>query len=97
MNNLTDSELLEIIHEHYYSIGATGSEAVSSLVNDIADKVWEETHGVPTSRMKQLVVEFTLSLIESESWNVMAGVSNKPFNRKAQVGRMTRIIRKVVR
>lgn len=92
MNNLTDSELLEVVDEHYYSIGVTGAEAVSGLVNDIAEGLWENLHGVPTARMKRVLIDFIALLMERNAWNVVAGVISDG-ERKKRVTRIGRLIK----
>ena len=75
LNNLTDQELLQLVDENYYSIGVTGAEALTALVNDTADGVWEKMHGVPAERMKRVIVLFIDLLTERNDWNAEAGVN----------------------
>ena len=72
-NNLTDAELLEIIDENYYGIGATGVDALENLLADIGEGVWER-HGVPVSRMNRITVMLVKSFNDRQVWNVVAGL-----------------------
>lgn len=93
-NNLTDTELLDLVDEHYYSIGATGAQALETLRSDIPD--WESKHGVPQARMEIILGWFENSLIERGVLDVVAGVvSGKPFTRKIYPSRTARIIRQI--
>lgn len=88
-NNLTDQELLSVIDENYYSIGATGAEAMANLLQDVSEGAWER-HGVPTERMKRIITMFTVSLSERSAWSVVAGTD---ADRKRRVSRLGRLIR----
>jgi hypothetical protein len=90
-NNLNDTELLDLVDEHYYSIGATGTQAMETLLADISEGVWER-HGVPEKRMHSIAVMFTKALNERNAWSVMAGVISDG-ERKKRVGRITRKIK----
>lgn len=97
-NNLTDQQLLDLVDEHYYSIGATGAQAVETLLSDIPD--WETKHGVPQARMTIILGQFENCLIERGVFNVVAGaVSGKPIRRKmpSRTARIARTFRKKVR
>jgi|LakMenEpi03Aug12_release.lakeMendotaPanAssembly.Ray.scaffolds.fasta_scaffold94094_8 hypothetical protein len=95
-NNLTDTQLLDLIDEHYYSIGATGAQALEALREDIP--AWETKHGVPQARMEIVLGWFENSLIERGLLDVVAGlIVGKPMTRKMKVGRFARMIRKVGR
>ena len=89
-NNLNDTELLDLVEEHYYSIGATGTQAMNTLLSDISEGVWER-HGVAEKRMHSIAVMFTKSLNERNAWEVMAGVISAEERKK----RVTRIARKI--
>jgi hypothetical protein len=88
-NNLTDQELLSVIDENYYSIGATGAEAMTTLLQDVSEGAWER-HGVPTERMKRIIMMFFALLTENNSWGVVAGID---ADRKRRVTRLGRLIR----
>lgn len=89
-NNLTDQELLDLVEEHYYSIGATGTQAMETLVNDISEGAWER-HGVPVERMKRVTVMLTKSFNERQVWGVMAGVISDGERKK----RASRLMQKI--
>lgn len=91
-NNFTDTELLELVEEHYYSIGATGAQAMATLLQDVSEGMWEQ-HGVPVERMKRVIVMFSKSLTDRNAWSVMAGVVSDEERKK----RVTRIARKIKR
>lgn len=92
-NNLTDQELLDLVDEHYYSIGATGTEAINTLMSDIQEGMWVR-HGVPERRMHNIAVMFTKSLNERNAWSVVAGqVTEADRKRKQGVSRLGRLMR----
>jgi hypothetical protein len=94
-NNLNDTELLDLVEEHYYSIGATGTQAMNTLLADISEGFWER-HGVAEKRMHSIAVMFTKSLNERNAWEVMAGVVSAE-ERKKRVTRIARKIKKIKR
>jgi hypothetical protein len=93
-NNLTDQQLLDLVSENYYSIGATGLQAMEGLLADISAGDWSQKHGVPDSRMKRIAVLFTEELNERGVWNTVAGVMEGGRKRKASLIR--RQVRKVM-
>jgi hypothetical protein len=90
-NNLNDTELLDLVEEHYYSIGATGTEAMNAFLEDVVNGMWER-HGVPEKRMHAIGVLFTNSLNERNAWSVMAGIVTDA-DRKKRVSRLGGLIR----
>jgi len=88
-NNLTDQELLSVIDENYYSLGVTGAEAMTNLLQDIGEGAWE-LHGVPTERMKRIVMMFFSLITENNAWNVMVGAD---AHRTKRVKRLVRLVR----
>lgn len=70
-NNLTDKELFDLVDEHYYSIGATGAQALETLRSDIPD--WETKHGVPQARMEIVLGWFEAYLIENGYMDKVCG------------------------
>jgi hypothetical protein len=92
-NNLNDTELLDLVEEHYYSIGATGAQAMETLLSDISEGFWER-HGVPEKRIHSIAVMFTKSLNERNAWSAMAGVvTDTDRKRKQGVSRLGSLIR----
>lgn len=89
-NNLNDQELLELVYENYYSIGATGIQAMETLLTDIIDGMWV-LHGVPDSRMNRIAVLFTKELNSRNVWNVVAGAVTDE-QRKKGTARLRRSI-----
>jgi hypothetical protein len=93
-NNLTDQELLDLVSEHYYSIGVTGVQAMEGLFADIVAGDWSQKHGVPDSRMKRIAVLFTDELNERGAWHTVAGqVTKADRKRKQGVSRLGRLMR----
>lgn len=94
--NLTNEELLGLVDEHYYSIGATGAQALETLRDDF--RIWESHHGVPQARMEIVLGWFEQSLTERNLLDVMAGVNpERKFDRKPRATRIARIVRIVRR
>jgi hypothetical protein len=92
-NNLNDTELLDLVEEHYYSIGATGTQAMNTLMSDIQEGFWQR-HGVSEKRMHDIAVLFTKSLNERNAWSVMAGVVTETDRKRKQgVSRLSRLMR----
>ena len=90
-NNLNDTELLDLVEEHYYSIGATGAEAINTLMADIQEGFWQR-HGVSEKRMHTISVLFTKTLNERNAWSVVAGTITDA-DRKKRVSRLGGLIR----
>jgi hypothetical protein len=91
-NNLNDQELLDLVSEHYYSIGATGIQAMEGLLTDIIAGDWSQKHGVPDSRMNRIAVLFTKELNDRGVWNTIAGVVSDS-ERKRRVSRLGGLIK----
>lgn len=90
-NNLSDQELLDLVSENYYSIGATGIQAMEALLTDIISGDWAQKHGVPSSRMNRIAVLFTKELNDRGVWNTIAGLSEG--ERKKRTSRLGGLIR----
>jgi hypothetical protein len=57
-STFTNSEIIDIIDEHYFSLATTGEEAVWNLTHEMEDGSWEQ-HNIPSERMATILAEFT--------------------------------------
>ena len=64
MSDWTDEEVLEILHEQYYTLISTGEDAILALVDDIVNDRFSEHHGMSDERMGIVLVKFARSLAD---------------------------------
>lgn len=58
----TDDEVLEILHENYYTLGTTGEQAVLAVLDDIIHDRFRDQHGMSDERMSLILVRFARDL-----------------------------------
>jgi hypothetical protein len=71
-SSFTDDEILEIIDENYYTLNATGLDALDSLLDDFNSGAWREVHKIDDERMAQVMTIFLMRLIDDSKLNVPA-------------------------
>ena len=71
-SSFTDDEILEIIDENYYTLNATGLEALDSLLDDFNSGAWREIHKIDDERMAQVMTTFLNVLVADGKLNVPA-------------------------
>ena len=57
-STFTNTEILDLIDEHYFTLASTGEEAVLALTDEMENGLWEQ-HNIPAERMAVILAEFT--------------------------------------
>lgn len=70
LTDLTDTELVDLLDENYYTLTATGEEAVNNVAWDIAQGTFAEYHGLSDERMGLALVLFAKRM--SKCWKTPA-------------------------
>lgn len=70
LTDLTNTELVDLLDEHYFVLATTGEEAVNNVAWDIAQGVFHEAHGLDDDRMGAVLVAFAKRM--SPYWHTFA-------------------------
>jgi len=93
LSNLTDTELVDLLDEHYFTLATTGGEAVSIVAWEVAQGTFAEAHGLDDARMGKVLVMFAkrmkdawdtpaVAYYERNRFALMAGLINDITGRK---------------
>lgn len=73
-SQFSNSQIIEILDEHYYAIGATGRGAFVTLLEDFSRGAFRELHDLDDARMVEILADMAVLL--APNWDVLIGGRN---------------------
>lgn len=73
LNHLSDSEILDLLEENYFTLATTGAQAVQIVAEEIADGAYHQ-HDLSDERMTVILGKFAMRVLHS--WDTHAMNTN---------------------
>ncbi len=71
MTDFTNEELVELFDENYYTLDATGNDAILNILYETLDGSFSQ-HGLTNERMMTVLFDFAKQIHSKKLWDVVA-------------------------
>jgi hypothetical protein len=71
LSDLTNEELVELFDENYYTLDATGGEALMTILYETVDGSFSQ-HGLTDERMMSVLLDLAKQIHAKKLWEIVA-------------------------